>query len=307
VSIVLIQPNFDARKYVLEDNIRELRALTDAAVASLPEKPDMVVWPEGEFEVDMRWWTAAENADSYWGRVAADLFAYQRKLGSSILTGTLDHEMVAGTDGGEERVNYNSAVLVGPDGRLSDFYHKMHLVPFSEYFPLDREKFSALYKLFESYEISHWGVGRNRLVFQHGKMRFAAPICFEDVFPDHVRRFVLRDADIIMNLGNDYWSLSPVEGIQHGIFAIFRAVENRRPVLRCTASGYTVYADAAGWIQPGSPAPYTPGFLAARVPLPEKTLTLYTRWGDWFPLVCGVVTAAFFAVRLLTWRRRRGG
>ena len=125
-------------------------------------------------------------------------------------------------------------------------------------------------------------------------MRFLTPICFEDVFADHVRRFVAQDVDLILNMSNDYWSLSPVEGRQHGLHALFRAVENQRPLLRTTSSGYTVYVDAAGQIQPGSPLPYTAGYLIARVPLPsrrQRGLTLYTRWGDWFPLSCGAALA----------------
>ncbi|MBN2553883.1 MAG: hypothetical protein JXB06_13985, partial [Spirochaetales bacterium] len=138
-----------------------------------------------------------------------------------------------------------------------------------------------------------------RHVFEHEKIRFATPICFEDVFSDHVRRFVLRDVDMILNMSNDYWSLSPVEGRQHGLLSLFRAVENQRPVLRTTSSGYTVYIDAAGKIQPGAPEPYTEGYVIARVPLPEKRLTVYTRWGDWFPfaaLYCVLAFAAMSAV-----------
>ncbi|MCK5202179.1 MAG: apolipoprotein N-acyltransferase, partial [Spirochaetales bacterium] len=71
--------------------------------------------------------------------------------------------------------------------------------------------------------------------------------------------------------------------------ALFRAVENQRPLLRSTSSGYTVYIDATGRVHPGSPEPYTAGYTVARVPLPEKRLTVYTRWGDWFPVFCGIV------------------
>ena len=77
------------------------------------------------------------------------------------------------------------------------------------------------------------------------------------------------------------------------MIALFRAVENQRPVLRSTSSGYTVYIDAAGRIQPGAPEPYTEGYVIARVPLPERKLTLYTRWGDWFPRLCGAAAALF--------------
>jgi apolipoprotein N-acyltransferase len=252
-----------------------------------------VAWPEGEFEIDIRYWTQPEKRKTYWGRMVDELLEYQRNLGTWLLTGTIDHEMITSHDGKEERVNFNSSVLLDPEGRIMDFYHKINLVPFSEYFPLDKEKFSGLYEMFQNFEISNWGVGEERLVFQHEKMRIATPICFEDVFSDHVRRFVIQDVDVILNLSNDYWSLSPVEGRQHGILALFRAVENQRPLLRSTASGYTVSVDATGRIQPGALEHYTAGYTVAQVPLPEATFTLYTLWGDWFPPVCGIGVLAF--------------
>ena len=185
----------------------------------------------------------------------------------------------------------------------------MRLVPFSEHFPLDKEKYSRLYDMFQEYDISNWTMGDERRVFQAGDMRIATPICFEDVFPDHVRRFVKNDVDIILNMSNDYWSLSPVEGRQHGIFSLFRAVENQRPVLRSTCSGYTVAISATGEIQPGAPEPYAEGYAIARVPLPEQPYTFYTRFGDWFPRGCGIFALTFLViyntVRLVRLLRRR--
>jgi apolipoprotein N-acyltransferase len=53
-----------------------------------------------------------------------------------------------------------------------------------------------------------------------------------------------------------------------------------------------VAVDATGSIQPGSPAPYTEGFVVATIPLPERRLTIYTRLGDWFPLLCAALLLA---------------
>jgi apolipoprotein N-acyltransferase len=306
-TVVLLQPNFDARKYVLEDNIRDLKALTDQAIAELPTKPDLIAWPEGEFELDITYWTKPGKERTHWGRMVRDFLDYQKSLGTWLMTGTIDHEMIPSEEGGEERRNYNSSTLLDPEGRLVGFYHKINLVPFGEYFPLDKKKFAGLYELFQNFEISNWGVGEERVIFDHEKMRIATPICFEDVFSDHVRRFVVKDVDLILNLSNDYWSLSPVEGRQHGILALFRAVENHRPMLRTTASGYTVAIDATGRIQPGALEHYTPGYLIANVPLPEKRLTLYTRWGDWFPLTCAYAVPVFLSLYLaaVLIRRRR--
>jgi apolipoprotein N-acyltransferase len=171
----------------------------------------------------------------------------------------------------------------------------MRLVPFSEYFPLDEEKYTGLSEMFEGYNISHWTPGDTRGVFQHDKMRVATPICFEDVFSDHVRRFVMNDVDVLLNLSNDYWSLTPVEGRQHGLLALFRTVENQRPLLRSTSSGYTVYISATGKVQPGAPEPYTEGYAIARVPIPEEHYTFYTKFGDWFPWACGVFALMILA------------
>jgi apolipoprotein N-acyltransferase len=309
-TVVLLQQNTDPRKHEYKQNFEKLMDLTDEAIKQLQVTPDLVVWPEGGFKLDIRYWSKPKKQNSYWGRVVQEFFDYQKNLGTWLLTGTQDHEMVLESNGEKTRRNFNSSVLLDPRGKINAFYHKIHLVPFSEYFPLDKKKFSGLYELFEKYDISNWGLGEERVVFQHDKMEVATPICFEDAFSDHVRRFVLRDADVIVNISNDYWSLSPVEGRQHGLIALFRAVENQRPVLRSTSSGFTVYIDAAGCIQPGSPEPYTTGHTIARVPLPEKRLTLYTRWGDWFPRACGAAVLLFIlwtSIRLITRKKPRSG
>jgi apolipoprotein N-acyltransferase len=299
-TVVLVQQNTDPRKHEYKENFEKLAELTDRALLALPAKPDLVAWPEGGLKLDIRYWSTPDRRNSYWGRVVQQFRDYQKGLGTWLMTGTQDHEMVLDPEGNRVRRNFNSSVLLDAKGEVNGFYHKINLVPFSEHFPLDKEKFAGLYEMFQKYDISNWGIGEERLVYQHEKMRIATPICFEDVFSDHLRRFVLRDVDIILNMSNDYWSLSPVEGRQHGLFSLFRAVENQRPVLRTTSSGYTVYIDATGRIQPGSPDPYTEGYVIARVPLPEKRLTLYTRWGDWFPIAVAIAVVAFALAGLVS-------
>ena len=280
-----VQPNTDPRKHAYDENQGALRALTDEALARLRTPPDLVVWPEGAVPFDIRSWSAPENSGYGWGPTVRELLDYQRERGAWLLTGTFDYP--PGTE-----AHFNSSTLIDPRGGIAPCYHKMQLVPFTEHFPLDKQRFAGLYEFFQKLDISDWSVGEERVVFQQEKMRVVTMICFEDVFPDHVRRFVLRGVDVIFNIGNDYWSLSPVEGRQHGILALFRAVENGRPVVRVTCSGYTVSIDAAGRIRPGAPEPYTAASMLTRVPLAEKRLTLYTRWGDWFPAACGLALLA---------------
>jgi len=286
--VVLLQPNTDPRKHAYRDNYERSVALTAEALAQGGTVPDLIVWPESGFPLDLGYWGRPDKRNSDWGRLVQEFRTYQAGLGIWLLTGTQDHTIRTLPGGDEERTNYNSSVLLDSTGEIRDTYHKMHLVPFTEYFPLDKEKFAWLHEIFQKFDISNWGIGDERTVFDAGGMRFVTPICFEDVFSDDVRRFAAQDVDIVLNISNDYWSLSPVEGTQHGLLSLFRAVENQRPVLRATASGYTVHIDAAGRIRPGSPEAYTPGYVVAAVDLPQKRTTFYSRHGDWFPRLCAV-------------------
>ena len=67
--------------------------------------------------------------------------------------------------------------------------------------------------------------------------------------------------------------------------AIPRAVENRVPVLRSTASGVTTYIDETGRYEEIVPL-YEQGFLVVDVNVGKPDSTLYNRWGDWFPIAC---------------------
>ena len=93
----------------------------------------------------------------------------------------------------------------------------------------------------------------------------------------------MRDgAEVILNLSNDYWSLTEVEAVQHAANAVFRAVENGRPLVRAKASGLTCVVDTVGRITARA-ALYEEAVIVADVHPVEGGTTPFTRWGDWFP------------------------
>lgn len=174
-------------------------------------------------------------------------------------------------------------------------------MPFTEHFPY-RAAFPWVHDLLAAYDVTLWEPGVERTVFSFPGFRFAAPICFEDIFPDDIRRFAAAGAEVIVNLSNDYWSLTPVEAQQHFAAALFRAVENRRPMLRATASGVTAHVDSAGRIRGTLPS-YVEAVLIADVEVGGGT-TPYSRMGDWFPAACGLA-AALYGLGALAGRARR--
>jgi apolipoprotein N-acyltransferase len=220
-----------------------------------------------------------------------------------LLTGNDDYELRLGEGGEEKRLDYNAAVLFDPQGRRVQTYHKLHLVPFTEYFPF-QEELPGLYRWLLSFDVYLWEPGRERVIFRHPSLSFFTPICFEDSFPGDIRRFVLEGGEAIVNISNDYWSLHEAEAMQHAVNAAFRAVENRRPLVRATASGLTCYVDIDGSFRGSTPL-YADNFMLADVVFRSERFTLYTRWGDWLPQAAAAALALLALLSFMPGCRKR--
>jgi apolipoprotein N-acyltransferase len=279
VRLALVQQNDDPRKDDYRSTFDILRRLTDASLAS---KPDLIVWSETAFVPNIRRWSREDPAAFPLAALVRDFLAYQKSMHNWLLTGNDDYSLLT-RDGVEERLDYNGAVLFSPAGGRVETYHKIHLVPFTEFFPY-KKQLPAVYALLQSFDAYLWEPGDRRVVFHHPKLSFSTPICFEDVFPDDVRKFVAEGAEAILNISNDYWSLTETEAMQHAANSIFRAVENDRPLARASASGLTCVVDPRGRIVARSPL-FKEALLIANVRLAGSRQTPYTRWGDWFPML----------------------
>lgn len=299
IRVALVQQNEDPRKADYEAVLSTLIRVTDLAKTHHPE---LVVWSETAFPPNLRHWSTEEPTNAWerlMVRLVGQLLNYQKSLGRWLLTGNDDYTELKDEEGLLlERTNYNAAILFDPEGRRVDTYHKMVLVPLTETFPYQsffpswftsafpvvEDAFEDLLELLKTLDVNLWGEGHEHLVFEIPGLPFSVPICFEDAFAYHIRDFVRSGARAIVNISNDYWALDEVQAEQHMAAGLFRAVENRVPMLRSTASGVTGSIDAYGRIQGRIPN-YQRGFVVADViPAPEDmTPTLYTRWGDWFP------------------------
>jgi apolipoprotein N-acyltransferase len=163
------------------------------------------------------------------------------------------------------------------EGRNTAIYRKLHLVPFTEHFPYEKQ-LPWIYKALKNADTHFWEKGDEAVVFFAGGVKFSTPICFEDIFGGLSRDFVRGGAELIVNLSNDAWSKSVPAQMQHLSMAVFRAVENRRSMVRSTASGQTCAIDPSGRVI-AMAEPFTEARLTVEVPVitPE---TPYTRWGD---------------------------
>jgi apolipoprotein N-acyltransferase len=186
---------------------------------------------------------------------------------------------------------FNAAFFVNNDGRFTDVYHKQNLVIFGEYVPLAR--WLPFLKYLTPIQ-GGWTCGDKSVIFAGENFTAAPLICFEDTFSKTARAAAAGEPDFLLNLSNDGWFGESAEQRQHLANAVFRAVENGLPLVRCSNNGVTGWIDAHGRMretlrdQTGNE--YAAGVLTVEIPLhaaTEKLVpTFYQRHGNWFAWSC---------------------
>jgi apolipoprotein N-acyltransferase len=188
---------------------------------------------------------------------------------------------------GNQDVMYNSAFLVGPEATVLERYDKIHLVPFGEYMPLRRLLF-FLDKLVVG--VGDFRSGEAYTVMAMPQGHFAVLVCFEVIFPELVRHFVRHGAQFLVNITNDAWFGYSPASYQHLAMVVFRAVENRLPVVRAANTGISAVIDPTGGLKQQTDL-FVRTWIKDRIIPAAGPTTFYTRWGDLFAYGCLLVTA----------------
>ena len=237
-----------------------------------PPPADLVAWPEAP--------APFVEADPQFQKSLTPL---ARSVQAPMVVGSI------GTDySSEEQTwrDYNSALVLSPDGALVGRYDKIHLVPFGEYIPFKRLIFFAR-KL--TGRVSEFSRGAERKVFrlptQNGQAhRYGVFICYEAVFADEVREFPELGAEVLVNISDDGWYGDTSAPWQHLNMARMRAIENRRWILRDTNNGITAAIDPYGRVRQSIPR-HAVDALPAQFAFRDD-ITFYSAHGDVFAWVC---------------------
>lgn len=187
------------------------------------------------------------------------------KLDAPVLIGAVAMEPNHIPVGGDDLwLRFNAALWFDRSwASRREYYSKIHPVPFSEYVPFKRTWPQAYWALrfFVPPVMEQLEPGSNlRLQLLDDKWRIATPICYEGTFARVCRKLVNRPegrADIMINMSNDGWFVPPQKGgkprgstehSQHLAHYVFRAIENRVPVVRAVNTGISASIDSNGGI-----------------------------------------------------------
>jgi len=182
---------------------------------------------------------------------------------------------MAGMPSTSKTGTYNSVYVLSQTGKVIGQYDKVHLVPY-----------------FEEYKS-----GKRSPVIDTSIGKLGMGICFESIYPEIVRKTVESGAEILFILTNDAgFGNSKIVDL-HAREAVFRAVENRRYVVRAAQSGISMIIDPMGRVL-SETKEFEKTILTGNVEA-LKGESFYTKFGDVFAYLCIAGCAIFLVIRLL--------
>ncbi len=254
----------------------------DLTKKAMEDSPDLVVWPESS--MPFLYSLDTERRE--------DLLALQREIDKPLLLGVIDRR----EDEVEGEYFYTNSAALIDRGKTVMLYDKTHLVPFGEYVPL-RKIFFFINKLVPDLGEYRPGKDNKRGAIAQGE--FATLICYEIIFPNLVRKYFKdKGGDFMVNITNDAWFGRTPGPFQHFEMAIFRAVENRKPLVRAANTGISGVISSNGEVM--STTDLFERKILTQEFFTDPTRTFYSRFGDIFIYLCTIFTI----IILIDFRRK---
>jgi apolipoprotein N-acyltransferase len=188
---------------------------------------------------------------------------------------------------------HNSIYVMDGESGIRGRYDKQYLLPFMEYFPV-------------GIDILRRSFGPIR-VFEPGPLSAPLPtragqagiiVCNEGMLPQFAAAQVRAGAEYLVNPSNDGWIRHPSYLGQQFDLVTFRAIEQRRSLVRVNDVGPSAIVDPWGRVV-GRTGLLEAEVLRGRI-VPRSTPSIYGRTGDVFASACVLATLV-----ALVWAKRR--
>jgi apolipoprotein N-acyltransferase len=293
VRIGVLQPDLDPWKKWEVGHQEQLETYIGLSRPLVEKQPHLVLWPETAI--------AFRILTPKYAPVHEELRNWVDGTGCGLLTGFADITFYDSADAprGSHTVqgttihyeDFNAIMLLEPRSARVQKYAKMRLVPFGERVPYAEHLTFLADAVKWDVGISGWGIGRDTTVFTmmsgERQVKFSAMVCYESIYPELVSRFVKKGAEFLVVITNDSWYGKTSGPYQHAYYAALRAIENRRPVVRCANGGISCFIDPYGRISQATEL-FTQASIVGETE-PSNENTFYSTQGDLFARVCTVV------------------
>ncbi|MDP8299840.1 MAG: apolipoprotein N-acyltransferase, partial [Candidatus Tantalella remota] len=148
----------------------------------------------------------------------------------------------------------------------------------------------------------------SKIISRTNFYKFGVLICFEDIFPYLSREFVLAGANFLVNITNDAWFGNTAASRQHLQSSVFRAIENRVPVIRAANTGVSGFVDSTGKIistvEVEGEEIFVTGVQTDSVNI-YAGRSFYTVYGDVFVYFCGLMLLLLMIVEGASQKKER--
>jgi apolipoprotein N-acyltransferase len=303
LKLGLVQPNFtyfNDAELSRDEALRQLTALQEQSRRLQEAGAQLLVWSEGSYPMTLaRDFSADFPAESF-ARIRRG-FSVPTLIGATTYDPAHDDA-------------FNSAILLGVDGRVAGRYDKVRLLAFGEYvpgtdtFPWLRKFLPAAAGRFTAGE----GPGVISMLGPDGlSWRLSPVICYEDIQQDYLRDVGRLHPDLLVNLTIDSWYGAATEPWEHLALSVFASIELRVSLVRAVNSGVSALIDPNGRVLQKTYAddPY-------RQPLPADGIivsaprmpgghTVYVAVGNLFAYLCMAATLLALGFALRPSLRRR--
>ena len=257
VNLLIIQENIPSDKKIEPASILNSYYLTTQKILK-NKKAELVVWPESTYP------------DLIKEKILKKIKRLSKRYRCGIIFGSLIKE------NGDI---FNSAIFV--KGEKIEIYKKIHLVPYGEFVP--GRRFRIIRKIYSEVggNLPNLKPGNRYLIFKFKNFKISAPICFENIFPDLIRKFNMKGANLFIVITNDSWFGKSAGPYQHFAHNIFRAVETGKYFVQVSTTGISGIISPEGRIvsSVGNGKIFVRGFIQKKIPCIEGE-TFYSKYGN---------------------------
>lgn len=296
VKVSLVQGNIEqTKKWDRKQAKLIMQKYADLTLQASKDKPLLIVWPE----------TATPDSINKSPTIYKDMVQLALKAKSYLLFGSARRQKFREHRSKESKYA-NSAFLINvADGKIDkQRYDKIRLFPFGEYLPY---KDTIPWAAINVPGRRGYVPGKEFTVFKLSNYLFAVTICWENIFPQQPRQFVKRGAQFIVNITNEAWFGKSAAPYQFLSMNVFRAVENRVPLIRCANTGISCFIDQYGRVfdrirdDQGHDI-FVEGTLTRNIQIaPWKTF--YTTYGDIFVYLSIFLSVLVLIYSLLKYKK----